>query len=238
MAIDCYLLEQHRQGKHIPSLRFYTWQPAAISLGYHQKSYPPDWDKLTFQSQPLDIVRRPTGGRAVLHQGDLTYAIITSIPPGKRLEVYKQICEFLISGWRSLGVNLDYGNATKEYMDHSNCFATATGSDLVTPAGNKVIGSAQLRRGKSILQHGSMIFNTEPELYLQVFKTSLAENLNEKFPNPKNQSISNYAEKSRAKIIQNLIVAAKATFKIDIVNKPLSNEEWQYIARHFSLLRY
>jgi len=210
MAIDCYLLEQHRQGKHIPSLRFYTWQPAAISLGYHQKSYPPDWDKLTFQSQPLDIVRRPTGGRAVLHQGDLTYAIITSIPPGKRLEVYKQICEFLISGWRSLGVNLDYGNATKEYMDHSNCFATATGSDLVTP----------------------------PELYLQVFKTSLAENLNEKFPNQKNQSISNYAEKSRAKIIQNLIVAAKATFKIDIVNKPLSNEEWQYIARHFSLLRY
>ena len=238
MAIDRYLLEQHCQGKNPPSLRFYTWQPAAISLGYHQKDYPLTWEQLTFQSQPLDIVRRPTGGRAVLHQGDLTYAVITSIPPGKRLEVYKQICKFLISGWRSLGVNLDYGNATKEYIQHSNCFATATGSDLVTSTGNKVIGSAQLRRGKSVLQHGSMILNTKPELYEQVFMTPLAENLGKLVANQKKQSIINDDDELRAEIIQNLIASARATFKIDIVNQPLSTEEWQYIARQFSLLRY
>ena len=238
MAIDQYLLEQHRHDKHPSSLRFYTWQPAAISLGYHQKDYPPDWKELTFESQPLDIVRRPTGGRAVLHQGDLTYAVITSIPPGKRLVVYKQICEFLISGWRSLGVNLDYGNATREYIQHHNCFATATGSDLVTSTGNKVIGSAQLRRGKSVLQHGSMVLNTKPELYEQVFKTPLVENLDELVSNQKKQSISDGDNEFRAKIIQNLITTARATFKIDIVSQPLSNDEWQYIARHFSLLRY
>lgn len=238
MAIDRYLLEQHRQEKHPPSLRFYTWQPAAISLGYHQKDYPSDWDKLTFQSQSLDIVRRPTGGRAVLHQGDLTYAVITSIPPGKRLAVYKQICEFLISGWRSLGVNLDYGSATKEYVKQQNCFDTATGSDLVTSTGNKVIGSAQLRRGKSVLQHGSMILNTEPGLYQQVFKTDLAENLEKLLFNQKNHSIEDYDDEFRVEIIQNLMVAARATFKIDIVSQPLSTKEWQYIARHFSLLRY
>ncbi|MEM7595436.1 MAG: lipoate--protein ligase family protein, partial [Cyanobacteria bacterium P01_A01_bin.83] len=125
MAIDRYLLEQHRQGKHPPTLRFYTWLPVAISLGYHQHDYPQGWHNLTWQGQALDIVRRPTGGRAVLHQGDLTYAIVTSIPPGKRLEVYRQICQFLIDGWRSLGINLNYGTATKEYAQHSNCFTTA-----------------------------------------------------------------------------------------------------------------
>ena len=137
MAIDRYLLEQHRDRQHPPTLRFYTWQPAAISLGYHQKEYPSAWNDLTWQEQPLDIVRRPTGGRAVLHQGDLTYSIVMSIPPGKRLEVYKQICEFLIVGWRSLGVDLDYGTATKEYIRDRNCFATATGSDLVNSSGKK-----------------------------------------------------------------------------------------------------
>ena len=123
MAIDRYLLEQHRRGNSPPVLRFYTWQPAAISLGYHQQDYPHYWHDLTWQDKPIEIVRRPTGGRAVLHQGDLTYAVITSIPPGKRLEVYRQICQFLITGWRSLGVNLEYGTATKEYIQQQNCSA-------------------------------------------------------------------------------------------------------------------
>ena len=237
MAIDRYLLEQHRLGKHPPSIRFYTWQPAAISLGYHQKQCPEAWRELTYQGQPIDIVRRPTGGRAVLHQGDLTYAIAMSISAGKRLEVYKQICEFLIAGWRSLGVDLDYGKATKEYMQQHNCFATATGSDLVTENGHKVIGSAQLRRRKTVLQHGSMILNTDPLLYQQVFGTNLEENLGDKINTTKDRS-SRYPDRdATAKIIQKLTEAAKATFKIDIVKQPLSTEEWQYIARDFSLLR-
>ena len=239
MAIDRFLLQQHRLGKSLPVIRFYTWLPAAISLGYHQKDYPSAWKNLTWQGKPLDIVRRPTGGRAVLHQGDLTYAVVMSIPPGKRLAVYKQICQFLIEGWRSLGVNLDYGTATKEYVRHHNCFATATGSDLVTPAGNKVIGSAQLRRGKIVLQHGSIILDTDPKLYHQIFNLPLKENL---LTNIKQKS--DYGKQDnplgcfRDKIIQNLITAAISTFKIDIVEQPLSTEEWQDIARDFSPLRY
>ncbi len=230
MAIDRYLLEQHRQGKHPPTIRFYTWQPAAISLGYHQKEYPPGWEDVTWQGQSIDIVRRPTGGKAVLHQGDLTYMVVMSIAPGKRLEVYKQICQFLITGWRSLGVNLDYGKATKEYIQHDNCFATATGSDLITATGNKVIGSAQLRRGKTVLQHGSISLNTDQTLYRQVFGTPLEQNL---LP-----TIAAESNRSKVKIIQNLTQSAIATFKIDIVEQPLSTKEWQYIASDFSLLRY
>jgi lipoate---protein ligase len=230
MAIDRYLLEQHRQGKHPPTIRFYTWQPAAISLGYHQKDYPQTWQNLTWQGKPLDIVRRPTGGRAVLHQGDLTYMVVTSLQAGKRLEVYKQICQFLLTGWRSLGIELDYGKATKEYIQDHNCFATATGSDLVTITGNKVIGSAQLRRGKAILQHGSMILNTDANLYQQVFGIPLEQNLLTNIKQGKNYS--------QSQIIQNLTQAAITTFKIDIVKQSLSTKEWQDIASEFSFLRY
>ena len=229
MAIDRYLLEQHRMGNP-PTIRFYTWKPAAISLGYHQKEYPDYWQDLVWQGQPLDIVRRPTGGRAVLHQGDLTYAVIMSIAPGKRLEVYKQICQFLITGWRSLGVDLDYGTATKEYIQHQNCFATATGSDLVTTAGNKVIGSAQLRRGKTVLQHGSAILNTNPELYQKVFGTALKQNLLEAISPPKDRSTRYQESDLTAKIINSLTQAAIAIFKIDLVEQPLSTTEWQDIA--------
>ena len=238
MAIDRYLLEQHRNYQHPPTIRFYTWQPAAISLGYHQQKYPNAWNDLTWQGKPLDIVRRPTGGQAVLHQGDLTYSIVMSIPSGKRLEVYKKICEFLLVGWRSLGVNLDYGTATKAYIQHHNCFATATGSDLVTTTGNKVIGSAQLRRGKAILQHGSMILDTDPNLYQQVFGTYLEQNLLAVIPPSKDRSTRPLDSHSTDKIVLRLTKAAIATFKIDLAQQPLSNEEWQYIARDFSLLRY
>ena len=242
MAIDRYLLEQYRQGKHLtvdPSnnppyfagiLRFYTWQPAAISLGYHQKEYPSAWQDLTWQGQPLDIVRRPTGGRAVLHQGDLTYMVVTSIPPGKRLAVYKQICRFLIAGWRSLGVDLEYGTATKEYIQHRNCFATATGSDLISRAGNKVIGSAQLRRGKTVLQHGSMILNTDPSLYQRVFNTNLNQNLIENIPLHQDRLTRGHDGDHTGKIIEGLTQAAIAIFKIDLVEQPLSTKEWQDIA--------
>ena len=239
MAIDRYLLEQHRLGNYPPTLRFYTWQPAAISLGYHQKDYPAAWHDLTWQGKPLEIVRRPTGGRAVLHQGDLTYAVITSIPPGKRLEVYKQICQFLILGWRSLGIELDYGTATKEYIQQQNCFATATGSDLVTLQGNKVIGSAQLRRRKTVLQHGSMILDTDREMYRQVFATDLEQNLSN-ILNYKDRSTPYDQDNQTAKIINSLLTAASTIFKIDLVEQPFSTAEWQDIANmknDFSLLR-
>ena len=148
MAIDRWLVEQHKLGLHPPTLRFYTWSPVAISLGYHQSKFPPHWQQITWNGQLVDLVRRPTGGRAVLHQGDLTYAVVTSGLNGNRTQVYQQLCEFLIAGWQSLGIELQYGVAGRGYIHNPNCFGTATGADLVLPDGNKLIGSAQLKRGQ------------------------------------------------------------------------------------------
>ncbi|MBW4508107.1 MAG: lipoate--protein ligase family protein [Scytonematopsis contorta HA4267-MV1] len=169
MDTDRWLLEEHLLGKQPSTLRFYTWSPAAISLGYHQHKYPESWENIIWNGKKIDIVKRPTGGRAVLHQGDLTYAVITSGLHGNRTQVYQKMCEFLIQGWKSLGVELHYGTAGRGYIHNPNCFGTATGADLVMCDGAKFIGSAQLRRGEGILQHGSMRLFQDAGLYTQVF---------------------------------------------------------------------
>jgi lipoate---protein ligase len=158
-----------------PTLRFYTWETPTISLGYHQRQYPAHWDTLRWHDRPVKLVRRPTGGRAVLHQGDLTYAIVASGFGASRSAAYGEISQFLIQGWRSLGVELTYGQAGRGYIHNPNCFATATGADLVLNNGSKFIGSAQKRSGTVILQHGSMCLNPDPELWQQVFGTAAPE---------------------------------------------------------------
>lgn len=172
MAIDAWLLDQHLYHGHPPTLRFYTWDPPAISLGFSQRRNLPDhWPHLTWRGQPVELVQRPTGGRGVLHQGDLTYALITSGIPGNRDQVYRHLCQFLIQGWGQLGVDLHFGHASRPELRSPNCFSLATAADLVTPTGLKWIGSAQLRRESGLLQHGSMRLNPDPALYEQVFQT-------------------------------------------------------------------
>ena len=117
----------------------------------------------------IDLVRRPTGGRAVLHQGEFTYSIVTSGGIGSKIAAYQNLCEFLIQGWRSLGVELTYGAKGKEYRDQADCFATATGADLVLADGYKLIGSAQLIRDGALLQHGSMRLWPDLDLFKTVF---------------------------------------------------------------------
>jgi len=221
MAIDEWLLEQHRLGTHPPTLRFYTWHPSAISLGYHQRQYPEFWDNLTWQGTKLDLVRRPTGGRAVLHQGDLTYAVIASGLQGTRLQVYEQICKFLIQGWKELGLELHYGSAGRGYIHNPNCFGTATGADLVLADASKFIGSAQLRRDKAILQHGSMRLTQDTTLFSQVFETEVTQPIKLPLSQQGNALIE---------IIENtLIAAASSCFNMNLVVQPLSEQEWNLI---------
>lgn len=215
MAIDEWLLKQHQSG-HPPVLRFYTWSPSAISLGYHQRKYPEDWQNLIWKNEKIELVRRPTGGRAVLHNGDLTYAVVASGFSGSRIEAYKKICEFLIEGWRNLGVELHYGTAGRGYINNANCFGTATGADLVTVDGSKLIGSAQLRRGDAILQHGSMRLKPDKELFKKVFGEELFD-------------IAIGEDLTIERIIAVLIDAARNCFGVEFEEKALSDSEWEEI---------
>lgn len=214
MAIDAWLLDQHLHHGHPPTLRFYTWDPPAISLGFSQRRNLPDhWLNLTWRGRPVDLVQRPTGGRGVLHQGDLTYALVTSGLVGNREQVYRQLCQFLIQGWGALGIDLHFGDATRPDLASANCFGLSTAADLVTSTGLKWIGSAQLRRGQAILQHGSMRLNPDPELYEQVFQTSapVADHL--PFLPPLDS------------IVETLTEAARSTFGCTFIPQPLTAEE-------------
>lgn len=223
MAIDTWLLEQHRRGLQPPTLRFYTWSTPTISLGYHQQRYPPAWNHLTWNGEAIALVRRPTGGRAVLHAGDLTYAIVTSHLRGSRAETYAAICQFLIDGMRSLHIDLHYGNAGRGYMQQANCFGTATAADLVQSDGSKLIGSAQLRRGTTILQHGSIRLDPDLQLEQHVFGT-------EACATTRLEVLSDMTLTQRFQRVSDaLIEAAQACFGVSLIAQPLTPEEWRDI---------
>lgn len=220
MALDTWLLEQHGAGAMPPILRFYGWDPIALSLGHHQRQIPDHWHDLSWKGRSLPLIRRPSGGRAVLHQGDLTYAIIGSGFPGSRMEVYQYLCEFLVQGWRSLSVPLHYGEAGRGYIHKADCFETATGADLVMADGTKLIGSAQLRRAGAVLQHGSMRLCPEPELFQAVFGTPM------RVPD---LPLLGDLEERRAIAIKTLTQSAEAWFGATFIEQPLSETEWKMV---------
>jgi lipoate---protein ligase len=220
MQIDRWLLQQHILGQIPPTLRFYTWSQPTISLGYHQQRYPEHWRSLVWHERSIDIVKRPTGGRGVLHQGDLTYALIGSGFVGKRVEIYQQICQFLIDGWRSIGVDLQYGMAGTGYIHNPNCFGTATSADLVCADGYKLIGSAQLIKSGAILQHGSMRLNPDLDLFEKVFGESL------------DLPPVTILQLTISQIIDALIQAAQTHFQVKFEIEPLSDREWLQITAY------
>jgi lipoate---protein ligase len=217
MAIDRWLLQQHILGQIPPTLRFYTWSNPTISLGYHQRHYPEHWRSLLWHNQGVDLIKRPTGGRGVLHQGDLTYALIGSGFMGKRVEVYQQICQFLIDGWRSVGIDLEYGRAGTGYIHNPNCFGTATSADLVYGDNYKLIGSAQLIKSGAILQHGSMRLNPDLELFKQVFGETITH------------PPSAISHLTHTQIIDALINSAQNHFQVKFKVELLSDREWSQI---------
>jgi lipoate-protein ligase A len=147
--------------------------------------------------------------------------VVTSGLTGKRKDIYQAICEFLIEGWRSLGLSLHYGSAGREYAHNPSCFGTATGADLLSAEGYKLIGSAQLQRGNTILQHGSMRMSRETGLFTQVF--------GEPAPPPVELAIQQEGDALIQTVVEALTEAACRCFDIDLVIQPLSEVEWQEI---------
>ena len=224
MAVDSWLFHQCHQGYHPPTLRFYTWFPATLSLGYFQKRWPEHWSDLTWHGQKLTIVRRPSGGRGVLHHGDLTYSLICPIKGYTRSEAYAVLCQFLIRGWEQLGLPLNFGTTKRGYHHETNCFRLATSADLVCDNNHKFIGSAQLWRGQTLLQHGSMALQPDLELQALVFGKANHQ--------PQPQCPWNKTPPSLTTTITTLKQAAQETLELQLDCRPLSNREWDDIAHY------
>ena len=198
MAIDEAILDAHLEGSSPPTLRLYGWSPPAISIGYGQKLSDRVAERIV--SQGFGLVRRPTGGRAVLHQGELTYSFIASSGPasgsaviqssdhdecvvsdsvgarlpGSVIEAYKQICKGIILALTHLGIEVEIGAARGGYQSLEDCFAATTTADLHY-RGKKMVGSAQMRRRNGVMQHGSILLEQSQGLMGSLLRGNAAE---------------------------------------------------------------
>lgn len=178
MALDEALLDWHSEGEIPPIIRFYEWNPATLSIGYFQQVQK-DINLQAVQEQNLGFVRRPTGGRAVLHDQELTYSVIVSESypnmPATVTEAYRVISEGLLLGFQKLGLEAYFSVPQTEQQladlkkpKSAVCFDAPSWYELVVE-GKKVAGSAQTRQKGVILQHGAILLDLNEELLLSVF---------------------------------------------------------------------
>ncbi len=172
MQIDSDLLDNaiKKQVKE-PIFRLYGWSPACVSLGRNQKDDFVDQEFLN--SCGIDVVRRLTGGRALLHDDEITYSYVcpvSSLKHGENVvESYKEISQILINAFAKLGIELDFGGTRKPQGHKNYCMLVSTGADLCWN-GRKLIGSAQFRKEGYILQHGSILYDYNKSLLEKIFK--------------------------------------------------------------------
>jgi lipoate-protein ligase A len=159
MAVDEAILEHIGRGDSAPTLRLYAWEPPCLSLGQAQ-SYS-DVDPPRLHERGWDLVRRPTGGRAILHTDELTYSVTAPsdepMVAGSLLESYNRLARGLLSAVRSLGLNAEVkaGSGDEHKAPDPVCFDVPSVYEI-TVGGKKLIGSAQARRREGVLQHGSL----------------------------------------------------------------------------------
>jgi lipoate-protein ligase A len=158
MAVDEAILHHIGRSDSPPTLRLYAWTPACLSLGYAQPFA--DVDVRRLQAQYWEVVRRVTGGRAILHTDELTYSVIAPNDEprvaGTVLESYNRLAQALLLAVKTLNVPVEMKEEkTSEKSNNPVCFEVPSTYEI-TVNGKKLIGSAQARKKEGVLQHGSL----------------------------------------------------------------------------------
>jgi lipoate-protein ligase A len=161
MALDEALLLSAARKVELPALRLYSWEPATLSLGYAQHSS--DVDRESLERSGWGLVRRPTGGRAILHTDELTYSITAPaddpVMGGSLLESYHRVSQALLAALANLGITASADSVYAPELTANKfdpvCFEVPSNYEI-TVHGKKLIGSAQARKNNGVLQHGSL----------------------------------------------------------------------------------
>ncbi len=209
MALDMAMTEAAARGEAPPTLRVYAWNPFALSLGFHQSEK--DVDLQACRRDGIDVVLRPTGGRAILHANEITYAV--SIPPSSQffapdvLSVYDLISRSLVASLKRLDINVDFERARKTPKDFSRgelsslCYASSVQYEI-SIGRRKLVGSAQRRINGSVLQHGSILIGDE---HLNITKYLSAKN------EAWRERVKNYMEKNTTSL--NAVAATALSYE-------------------------
>lgn len=159
MAIDEAISRAVQAGLVLPTLRFFGWNPACLSLGQAQPGA--DVDRVACRTLGVDVVRRPTGGRAILHINELTYSVIApDTEPrvvGTIVDSYRRLSEGLLNGLRLMGVPTQQADRPDGHDRDAGpvCFEVPSNYEIVFD-GKKLVGSAQMRKSGVVLQHGTL----------------------------------------------------------------------------------
>ncbi len=165
MRVDQLLAKRMAEQGVPPTLRLYGWDPHAISIGYNQRRH--DLDEAKCLLEGIDIVRRPTGGRAILHADEMTYSVVMPAEGKGISEIYCDISKALVRGLRTLGAEVEYSAVQVDFpnlyrnQNSIPCFASSARYEIQY-RGRKLVGSAQRRYASPdgdevVLQHGSIL---------------------------------------------------------------------------------
>ena len=198
MAIDEAIFTMREKREVSPTLRFYGWEPAAISIGYFQKIEDPSLQE--YKRQKLTIVRRFTGGGAILHKNEITYSL--ACPTNEFVafsnikETQQLVHQAIILALQSLRINAQLKRKQSKKPDPYFCFVNPAKDDVVED-GQKIVGSAQRRRNRTFFQHGSIKISSEIK----------------------------EEKKNRGKIIDSLVLGFEKKFGIRLLAGQLTREE-------------
>jgi len=215
MAIDWAVLKASSEDRVSPTVRFYTWKPSAISIGYFQ-SLEEEVDLEMCKQHGVDYVRRITGGGAVFHEDELTYSIVI---PEKHaqiskniMESYGRICGALIKGLKHLDIESKY----------------APINDIIAN-GKKISGNAQTRKSKTVLQHGTVLMNVDVDKMFSVLKVP-NEKIRDKLISDVKQRVTSIKHLLGGSVAFNEVASVmkkgfEEEFDIELVDGNLTNEE-------------
>jgi lipoate-protein ligase A len=172
MAADEAVAETVGRGEALPTLRFYGWDRPTISLGALQR-FPGGVDLAACRQHGVPLVRRISGGRAVLHAAELTYSVSvprTGVWRGPVPAVFRRLCEGLVAGLARLGIHAALGDAAppRDGPAQGACFLIRQ-TPAILAGGRKLVGSAQYRSDRAVLQQGSLLLDFDPALHVTLF---------------------------------------------------------------------
>jgi lipoyl(octanoyl) transferase len=228
MAIDQALLEQAEHGRHW--LRLYSWEPHCLSFGCHEPANR-RFEAARIAALGIDTVRRPTGGRAVWHSRELTYALAAPCHSfGSLPEAYLEIHRVVAAALLALGLQVSLAQATPALpLDAGACFAHAAGGEIMVGP-RKLVGSAQLRRGGALLQHGSILLQDEQRVVAALTRDGISLV-------PEDSSPSYETPLSGPDLIEAIYTAALTEWQGSWHRISGSDETLQAAARHYPKFR-
>lgn len=249
MAVDEAILEVYAAEASPSTLRFYTWSPPALSLGYGQP-IDSNIDLAHCQTLGIDVVRRPTGGLAVLHDHEVTYSVVIRADDPRAatgvLASYLTISQALIRGLSYLGISAELlplrrGNLPPSESASPVCFAMSSSYEVAV-RGRKIIGSAQRRAHGVIMQHGSIPLSWDLDKMRAVFRVSLHGSQSAKGEREYHTSMTSLQEAGGraydyAEVVAALTRGIAETWEVELIPGQLTAAENQ-LSAHLRATKY